>query len=255
MDNQFLLNPFFLDSPAPLLNRLLKPAWIVNRPAIGGSSQPARIQAIHAPLVERVGAVAAAGGRPVSVGGDCLQTAAVLAGLRLAGIDPVIVWLDAHGDFNTPETSPSGFIGGMPLATLVGKGDSWLRENLGLEAIAERDVILSDGRDLDPGEAASLAGSQVAHVRQVAEIPGRVPPSRPVYVHFDTDVIDVREAPAMMYPAAGGPSVADLRRMAQALHRTHAVVAVSMTVWDLERDADGQTERSCLSVLDALVGE
>ena len=61
MDNQFLLNPFFLDSPAPLLNRLLKPAWIVNRPAIGGSSQPARIQAIHAPLVERVGAVAAAG--------------------------------------------------------------------------------------------------------------------------------------------------------------------------------------------------
>ena len=61
----------------------------------------------------------------------------------------------------------------MPLATLVGKGDSWLRENVGLEAIAERDVILSDGRDLDPGEAASLAGSQVAHVRQVAEIPGR----------------------------------------------------------------------------------
>ena len=59
----------------------------------------------------------------------------------------------------------------------------------------------------------------------------------------------------MMYPAAGGPSVADLRRMAQALHRTHAVVTVSMTVWDLERDADEQTERSCLSVLDALVGD
>jgi arginase len=255
MDNQFLLNPFFLDSPAPLLNRLLKPAWIVNRPAIGEGNQSARIQAIHTPLVERVRAVAAAGGRPVSVGGDCLQTAAVLAGLRLAGIDPVIVWLDAHGDFNTPETSPSGFIGGMPLAMLVGKGDSWLRENVGLEAIAERDVILSDGRDLDPGEAASLAGSQVAHVRRVAEIPGHVPPSRPVYVHFDTDVIDLREAPAMMYPAAGGPSVADLRRMAQALHRTHAVVAVSMTAWDLGRDGDDQTERSCLSVLDALVRE
>jgi hypothetical protein len=58
-----------------------------------------------------------------------------------------------------------------------------------------------------------------------------------------------------MYPAAGGPSVADLRQMAQALHRTHAVVAVSMTVWDIGRDADEQTERSCLSVLDALVGE
>ena len=254
MDNQFLLTPFFLDSPAPLLNRLLKPTWIVNRPAIGGRSQSARIQAIHAPLVERVRAVAAAGGRPVSVGGDCLQTAAVLAGLRLAGIDPVIVWLDAHGDFNTPETTPSGFIGGMPLAMLVGRGDTWLRENVGLEAIAERDVILSDGRDLDSGEAASLAGSQVAHVRDVADVPSVLPRSRPLYVHFDTDIIDVREAPAMMYPSADGPSVADLRRMAQALHRTHVVVAVSMTVWDLGRDPDAQTERSCLSVLDALVG-
>jgi arginase len=255
MDNQFLLNPFFLDSPAPLLNRLLKPTWIVNRPANDGGSQSARIGAIHAPLVERVRAAAASGRRPVSVGGDCLQTAAVLAGLRLAGIDPVIVWLDAHGDFNTPETSPSGFIGGMPLAMLVGRGDAWLRENVGLEAIAERDVILSDARNLDRGEAASLSGSQVAHVRTVADIPSLMPPSRPVYVHFDTDIIDVREAPAMMYPADGGPSVADLRRLAQALHRTHAVVAVSMTVWDLGRDADRQTERSCLRVLDALVDE
>jgi hypothetical protein len=59
----------------------------------------------------------------------------------------------------------------------------------------------------------------------------------------------------MTYPAASGPSVADLRRMARALHGTHAVVAVSMTVWDLGRAADEQTERSCLSVLDALVGE
>jgi arginase len=254
MDNRFLLNPFFLDSTAPPMNRLLKPGWIVNLPVIGGSSQSARIGAIHAPLVEHVRTAAAAGCRPVSVGGDCLQTAAMLAGLRLAGIDPVIVWLDAHGDFNTPGTSPSGFIGGMPLAMLVGRGERWLRENVGLEAIAERDVILSDARDLDPGEAASLAGSQVAHVRGVADVPSFVPSSRPVYVHFDTDVIDVREAPAMMYPVPGGPSVADLRRMAQALHRTHAVIAVSMTVWDLGRDVDGQTERSCLSVLDALVG-
>jgi arginase family enzyme len=72
-------------------------------------------------------------------------------------------------------------------------------------------------------------------------------------VHFDADIIDKQEAPAMMYPVAGGPSVADLRRMAEALHHTHTVVAVSMTVWDLARDADGQTERACLAALDALV--
>lgn len=254
MDNEFLLTPFFLDSPAPLLDRLAKPGWIAHRPAIDGSNQPARIGAIHTPLAERVRAAAAGGRRPVAIGGDCLQTAAVLAGLRRAGLDPVIVWLDAHGDFNTPETSPSGFIGGMPLAMLVGRGDAWLCENVGLSPISERDVILSDGRDLDPGEAANLANSQIAHVRAVPEIPNRVPSSRPVYVHFDTDIIDVREAPAMIYPVAGGPSVSDLRWMAQTLHRTHTVVAVSMTAWDLARDADGQTERACLSILHALVG-
>ena len=254
MQNQFILTPFFLDSPAPLLNRLEKPGWIVNRAALDGSSQSERIQAIHTPLVQHVRGAAAAGRQPVSVGGDCLQTAAVLAGLRLAGIDPVIVWLDAHGDFNTPATSPSGFVGGMPLAMLVGRGDPWLRENVGLLPVAERDVILSDGRDLDPGEAVSLADSQVAHVQAVAEIPTRVPFSRPVYVHFDTDIIDAREAPAMMYPVRGGPSVIELQRMVKALHRTHTVVAVSMTAWDLERDPDGQTERACLSVLEALIG-
>lgn len=254
MQNQFILTPFFLDSLAPLLNRLEKPGWIVNRAALDGTSQSERIHAIHTPLAQHVRGAAAAGRRPVSVGGDCLQTAAVLAGLRQAGVDPVIVWLDAHGDFNTPETSPSGFIGGMPLAMLVGRGDRWLRENVGLAPIAERDVILSDGRDLDPGEAVSLSNSQVAHVRVVAEIPTQVPSTRPVYVHFDTDIIDAREAPAMKYPVVAGPSVAALRLMAQALYRTHTIVAVSMTAWDLDRDTDGQTERACLSVLEALVG-
>src|SRR5262245_3380329 len=253
--NQFLLNPFFLDSPAPLLNRLAKHDWIVNRAALDGNSQFARIRAIHTLLVQHVSRAVASGRRPVLVGGDCLQPAAVLAGLRLAGVDPVILWLDAHGDFNTPETSPSGFIGGMPLAMLVGRGDPWLRENVGLAPVAERDVILNDARDLDPEEAVSLAVSQVAHVRSIAEIPRRVPATRPVYVHFDTDIIDAGEAPAMMYPVAGGPSVIELQAMAEALRRTHTVVAVSVTAWDLGRDTDGRTERACLSVLGALVGD
>jgi len=254
MDNQYLLTPFFLDSPVPLMHRLAEPTWTVNQPALPGADQRTRIAAIHGPLAERVRRVAAAGRRPVSVAGDCMQTAPVLAGLRRAGLDPVLVWLDAHGDFNTPETSPSGFIGGMPLAMLVGRGDAWLRESLDLTTLAERDAILSDGRDLDPGEAASLSASEVVHVRLIEEIPDRVPTSRPVYVHFDTDVIDVQEAPAMMYPVSGGPSVAALRELAAALHRTHDIVAVSTTVWALDRDVDGRTERACLRVLDALAG-
>jgi arginase len=183
-----------------------------------------------------------------------MQTAGVLAGLRRAGLDPVLVWLDAHGDFNTPETTPSGFVGGMPLAMLVGRGEAWLREQVGLSPLVERDVVLCDARDLDPGEAASLRASDVTVVRDVAALPAHVPAGRPVYVHFDVDILDLVEAPAMMFPVAGGPSVQALVAMAADLHRTHDIVAVSMTVWDLDRDVDARTERACLTVLDALAG-
>ena len=163
----------------------------------------------------------------------------------------MLVWLDAHGDFNTPETTPSGFIGGMPLAMLVGRGPSWLRDHVDLPPLREADVVLSDARDLDPEEGVNLRASRVAIVG-VEEIPGRIPAGRPVYVHFDTDILDPGEAPAMMYSVPGGSTVAALTQMAEALHRSHQVVAVSMTTWALDRDVDGRSERACLAVLDAL---
>ena len=125
---------------------------------------------------------------------------------------------------------------------------------MGLALLDERDVILGDARDLDPLEAVSLAASQVTHVRRVDEIVDRLPSSRPVYVHFDVDILDRSEAPATMFPVAGGPSVSALVDFAAHLHRTHDVVAVSMTPWELDRDEDGRTERACLTVLGALTG-
>ena len=67
MENQFLLNPFFLDSPAPLLKRLAKPNWIVNHAVVEGNSQAVRIGTIHTPLVQRVRAAAASGHRPAAI--------------------------------------------------------------------------------------------------------------------------------------------------------------------------------------------
>jgi arginase len=238
----------------PALERLAGRTGSINAPASADAHQRSRMGAIHRGLADQVHDALQRGTRPVSIAADCMQTAGVLAGLGRAGHDPVLLWLDAHGDFNTPETSPSGFIGGMPLAMLVGRGEPWLRENVGLAALAERDVTLSDARDLDPDEAISLRASRVAVVRRVEDIAAHLPPTRPVYVHFDTDIIATSEAPAMMYPVPGGPSVAALRHVAEALHRAHNVVAVSMTAWSIDRDEDGRTERACLDVLWALAG-
>jgi arginase family enzyme len=72
-------------------------------------------------------------------------------------------------------------------------------------------------------------------------------------VHLDVDVIDAADAPALQYSVRGGPSLDALVDAAARLHATGRIAAVSVTTWDLARDADRATERVCLRVLDALI--
>src|SRR6266516_6017523 len=110
----------------------------------------------------------AAGFFPLVLGGDCLTSLGTLAGL----LDPAvtgIAWFDAHGDFNTPEISLSGYLGGMPLACAVGRGLDDLRARSKMAApVAERNVALIGARDLDPLEERALAASSVMLVRASA---------------------------------------------------------------------------------------
>jgi arginase len=252
--NQFVLTPFALDARDNSMDRLARPDWIVNAPALDEDETMARMGRVHRGLAALVERAIADGRRPVSIGGDCCQAIAVMAGLRRAGLDPVLVWLDAHGDFNTWDTSPSGFIGGMPLAMLVGRGEQTLLQQLGLPPMADHNVVLCDARDLDSGERVSLHSSRVTHVTRAEELVRHVPPDRPLYVHFDADIIDAADAPAMLYPVERGPTAATMREIADQLRQTNRVAAVSVTPWALDRDPDGRTERACLTVLDTLVG-
>ena len=173
----------------PGLERLAGRTGSINAPASPTRTRRSRIGAIHRGLADEVhDALRAARGRCRLPPTACRRPVS-WRGWAARRHDPVLLWLDAHGDFNTPETSLSGFIGGMPLAMLVGRGEPWLRENVGLAALAERDVTLSDARDLDPEAAISLRASRVAVVRRVADIAAHLPPTRPVYVHFDADII------------------------------------------------------------------
>jgi len=179
----------------------------------------------------------------------------VHAGLQRAGVNPRLVWLDAHGDFNTWETTPSGFIGGMPLAMIVGRGDQTLMQALELTPFPEREVILADARDLDPAERELLQQSEVLHVTEVASIPQLISSDQPLYIHLDVDVLDSSEAPAMRYPVKGGPTLNALREMVKRLAGTGRVVAVSMTLWDFEQDADRRTERASMALLKAALDD
>ena len=99
------------------------------------------------------GREAVAAGTPVALVSECTLVPPLLAAVRERHPDVALVWIDAHGDLNTPDTTPSGFLGGMPFAQLLGWCfDDWRRQ-AGLEPpLPEQRAVLVGGRDLDPGE-------------------------------------------------------------------------------------------------------
>jgi arginase len=255
MRNRFILTPFFLDEASLELEALAQPDWHVNKPVLPHGDKQQRMSALHQPLAQFATKTVRHGDRPVSLAGDCCAPLGILAGLQQAGLNPVLLWLDAHGDFNTWETTPSGFLGGMPLAMLVGRGDQTMAQAVGLHPLPESRVILSDGRDLDPKERQALAQSEVHHVIDARSLPDHPLLTNPVYIHFDVDVINPNDAPAMSYRAAGGPSLADLRGVFRSLAQTKQIVAVSMTTWTPQLDGDGRSRAASMELLRLLVGQ
>ncbi|MBA3415150.1 MAG: arginase family protein [Chloroflexia bacterium] len=176
-------------------------------------------------LGARAAALVAAGchaGRAVLIlAGDDTVAVGVVAGAQIAagpGATVGLVWLDAHGDFNTPETSYSGILAGMPVAVIAGLAGPLWRDAAGLAAPLPTDRILLAGiRDLDEKEEALLRATNVRIVR-AGELCGETfratldrLASRCTHlcVHVDLDLLDPRFVPSASTPAAEGPTVGE----------------------------------------------
>ncbi len=219
---------------------------------------------LYALLAARVAALARSGCRPVSLAGDCVSSLGMLAGLQQAGQSPErVLWLDAHGDFHSWSTTQTQYIGGMPLAMFVGRVDHGLDprsqavlaclSTIGVQAYPQRQIVLADARDLDPGEREALLNSQILRC-PLDEVLGHLRPQERIYLHWDTDVIDdPGRMPALKYHVQRGPSAADMAAFFQDL-RPYNVVAVSVSAWHAEQDGDNQTARACLEILNTLIG-
>jgi Arginase family len=124
--------------------------------AIGGAADDVDVT-LGGPAADAIAAVADAVAaeerRPLALLGECTLAPGVAAGLQRRHDDIALVWLDAHGDLNTPATSPSGFLGGMPFAILLG----WCHDELrpGAPLPVERAALVG-ARDLDPGEIEAI---------------------------------------------------------------------------------------------------
>jgi arginase len=249
LKNHFILTPYFLDKLLPGLEAIGAPGWSINKTTLPKGSQQLRMAALYEPLAREVAGAIQDGNRPVSIVGDCCAVLGVAAGLQRAKVDPLLIWFDAHGDFNTWETTPSGFLGGMPLAMLVGRGEQTIPKALGLRPLQEDRVYLTDARDLDPSEKQSLSQSRVTHLVSVEDLIDYPFPPMPIHLHWDVDILDPTVAPAVDYPAPNGPDKAQMEKAFRFLARLDRVVAISVSTWNPERDKNSQTALVCLNLL------
>jgi len=163
----------------------------------------------------------AAGALPVLTASDCTICLATLPEVVLHEPDVHVAWIDAHGDFNTPDSTPSGFLGGMCLAASCGRweADGWPG------TLHPSRVHFLGVRDLDPGEEAEVTAAGIS-----AEIPEGVP----VYVHLDTDVLDP-SVMAAQFPVPDGWDERRLRAELALLAADRRIVGVEITALEDHR--------------------
>ncbi len=246
-----VLAPFFIGREEPGLERGTGPFDVVLPSTLASEefSATCAIKNINRALREFVTSTISEGERPLVVSGDCISTIGCLAGVQRLGIRPYLVWLDAHGDFHTYETTISGHLGGMPLAMITGRGDDSLL--MAAEMVPLRDSLVCQvgARDLEPGESAALERSSILRANSIDGSLIEVLRGCQVWVHLDSDYIDPNEAPAMRYPAPGGPSIADVKSNLVELWRVTSIVGVSVSAWAPHLDRDLQTATACWDLI------
>ena len=170
-----------------------------------------------AELAALVGDVVSRGGLPLVLGGDHSVALGTLAGLRAAAGEPGgVIWIDAHGDLNTPRTSPSGNVHGMPLAAALGlAGAGFEHAGLTLPAVEPHRVVLVGVRSLDPAERALIRETGIRAItmteidrigieRAAQEAIDRASGAGFVHVSLDLDALDPEVAPGVGTPVKGG---------------------------------------------------
>jgi arginase family enzyme len=150
--------------------------------------------------------------QPLVLGGCCCTHIGVVEGLAARHGHVAVLWLDAHGDLNTPETSPSGNEWGMPLRMLLDRG-----------TVAAPDVVLWGARNLDPPEEEFIAAAGIGDEPSVL-----LDRAEAVYVALDCDVFDPNEL-AVFMPEAGGPSLSDLERLLASVKDSGKLVGLGLT--------------------------
>lgn len=223
---------------------------------------------LYRTLAVHVARARQAGSFPLVLSGNCGATLGVIANPnnRRQGI----VWFDAHGEFNTPETTTSGFLDGMGLAIATGRCWTRLAASIpGFRPIPPSSILLIGGRDFDEGEkerleeagvividAASLETSGLSNAlgRALSRLSVAVDE---IHLHLDPDVFDPTEAPANSFQTGtqGGMSVAQVSEAIQQIKNDWPITSATIASYDPEYDPQSKTLDAFLQLTKQILAE
>jgi arginase len=213
---------------------------------------------LHVLVSGRVRRALADGEVPLVLSGNCNTSVGTLSGADPEGMG--VVWFDAHGEFNTPETTTTGFIDGMGLAIAVGHcWKAMTRGVPGFSAVPEENVVIAGVREVDPAEQERLDASKIAVVgadRMEKQGLGALATALDalktrvdrVYVHLDLDVLDAgKVGKANEFAVEGGPNAEELQATLGMVRERFEVAAIGIASYDPTFDADGRVLRAAVA--------
>ena len=203
----------------------------------------------------------------IFLGGDHSISIGTVSAMDTYGESVGVLWIDAHGDFNTPETTPSGNVHGMALAALLGRGAPELT-HIGRPSakLKPAEVVMLGVRDLDPEERIALRGSGilVLTMREVDEM-GVAMAARQaldrlnglprLHVSLDMDVLDPNEAPGVGTPVPGGLSYREAHLLMEILADSRRVASLDIVEVNPILDDRNRTAKLAVELVASLFGK
>jgi arginase len=216
-------------------------------------------------LRSRVAEIASAGHFPLVLGGDHSIAMGTVAGLLDAWGDVGVLWIDAHGDINTPDTSPSGNVHGMPVATMLGQAGLGSRLGWGPRAVEPKRVVLFGTRTLDPGERQRIRqlGIRMFTMSEldqrgvttcVTEAIEQLEGAGRIHISFDIDAVDPLEAPGVGTPWPGGLTYREAHLAMELLADTGLIASMEVVEVNPIADHENRTGKLAAELILSALG-
>jgi len=226
------------------------------------------VVALNRKLADRVSSVVEADRFPLILGGDHSIAIGTVTGLSHHYANMGVIWIDAHADLNTEETSPTGNIHGMSLAVVLGRGAKALTDlTTGAALVKPENVVLVGTRQLDPGERAYIKAAGItcftmhdidrmgmAQVmdKAIATLAGK---TDGVHLSFDLDSLDPKEAPGTGTPVNGGISYREAHFALELLAESGLITSAEFVEVNPTRDTGNRTARLAVELICSMFGQ